>query len=516
MTDRARTVTRSASRVSFAFAKTRFTVPFSKPASLVRATAAAVSLLAGTTPVFAQAEPPAGLRAATDRLLAEPALRQARIGYAVIDVASGRVVDELDGSRAFVPASLAKVPTTATALAVLGEDHRFVTRLVAEGRVVDGSLRGDLVVVGGGDPSLGAGRPTGALDLGAVLTRWVEAVRRAGIRRIDGSVIGVDALDPGAEPSPYWQWNDIGNYYGAGAGALMIHENFYALQLARTAAEGGRPAIVGTEPEVSGLTWTNDLTSGPSGSGDQSYIFGAPRTYERVIRGTIPAGRGVYRVKGSLPDPALQTAQWLTAAIRSAGIEVAGEPAVRSEPRPGGTPEARELDAYASPPLRELARLTNFRSVNVIAEALYAALAREWLGGADDPEAVGERLAGYWAGRGVRVDGWEQLDGSGLSMRSLTTPRQLARVLALAHDRGFAKLLPRAGAEGTVRSVLRGRPEAKRLRLKSGTLSRSRGFAGYAKTPDGRTLAFAIVANNFDGGRATRRAMTEWLTALVR
>ena len=451
------------------------------------------------------------LDAATERLLRDEQLAHATLGIAVVDANTGQLVKSLNASKSLVPASLMKVPTTATALSVLGEDYRFTTQLCYSGRIIDGTLEGDLHIVGGGDPTLGGGRPEGALDLDELLARWVAAVRQAGIRAVSGRVIGNESLDPGAEPSPYWQWNDIGNYYGAGPGALVINENKFALRLQRTANVGGKPKIIGYEPNPGELRWTNKLTSGSPGSGDQSYIFGAPGTYDRVIRGTIPAGKGTYKVKGSLPQPALHAAQWLTEALEQGGIAVGGEAGATSSLLPSS---AAVIDTYRSPRLADIAKLTNFRSVNLFAEALYAALGREW-NTTDAPSEIGERLVDYWSSIGIATDGWEQVDGSGLSMRNMITPAQLAEVIRRS-PAGFRQNLPRVGKEGTVRGLNRGVAGADRVRAKSGTLKRARGFCGYATTSAGRELAFAIVVNNYTGsGRQLRRKMGRWMMGLA-
>ncbi len=449
------------------------------------------------------------LDSATERLMRDEQLDHATLGIAVIDLETGSILKSLNSSRSLVPASLMKLTTTATALDVLGESYRFETQLCYTGTISGGVLAGNIYIVGGGDPSLGAGRPEGALELDQLLERWVAAVARAGINRIEGEVIGDESLDAGAEPSPYWQWNDIGNYYGAGPGALMINENKYTLKLERTPEVGGKPRIVGYEPDPGKLQWINQVSSASPRSGDNSYIFGAPGTYDRVIRGTIPAGRGTFRVKGSLPQPALHAAEWLTAALEAAGIDVQGAPRVKSE---GSTSSLRTLDTYQSPPLVDLVEETNHRSLNLYAEAFYAALGRAWEV-ADDPESVGERLVEHWSTKGINTEGWEQVDGAGLAMRNMITPMQLAQVLRVSKVRAT---LPRVGEEGTVRSLLRGNARAQRIQAKSGTLKRARGLAGYATMEDGREVSFVVLANNFTGsGSALRLKLGEWMRGLV-
>lgn len=455
----------------------------------------------------------AQLDAATKKLLANSQLAHASVGIAVIDVESGRLLKSVNPSTSIIPASLMKVVTTATALDVFGEEFRFTTELCHTGTVTNGVLNGDLLIIGGGDPSLGGGRPDGALALDALLDRWATAIQAAGITHIQGDIIGEESLSPGADPSPYWQWNDIGNYYGAGAGALMINENKYALLLQRTANVGDKPKILSYDPDPGQLRWTNLLTSGASNSGDQSYIFGAPGTMDRVIRGTIPAGKGTFKVKGSLPDPAKHTADWLAEVLAGRGITISGEAIAAS--RPGIQSSATSLDVYQSPTLKQLVKQTNFRSLNLFAEAFYAALGRHW-GVAADPAEIGERIVAHWKGKGLNTDGWEQLDGSGLTMRNMITPLQLTQLLQLAASSAIPQSLPQVGKEGTVRGVLRNQVAAARIRAKSGTLARSKGFCGYAETTDGKQIAFTVVANNFTGKDKTLRvALGEWMSALV-
>jgi len=453
------------------------------------------------------------LDAATETLRSNEQLKRAHLGIAVIDIESGRLLKTVNASSSLVPASLMKVPTTATAINVLGEDYRFTTELCYSGTLSNGVLTGDILIIGGGDPSLGGGRPNGALGLDALLARWADAIQQAGISSIKGNIIGEESLAPGAEPSPYWQWNDIGNYYGAGAGALIINENKYTLKLQKTARVGDKPKILSYDPDPGQLRWTNLLSSGTPNSGDQSYIFGAPGTMDRVIRGTIPAGKGVFKVKGSLPDPARHAADWLAEVLEDRGINVSGDAIAAS--RVGAKRSATSLDTYESPTLKELVKQTNFKSLNLFAEAFFNALGRHWKI-ENNPAEVGDRIVEYWRGRGLHTDGWEQLDGSGLTMRNMITPLQMTQLLQLSANSTIPSSLPRVGKEGTVRGVLRNQTSAARIRAKSGTLARSKGFCGFAETSDGRQIAFTLIANNFTGkDRTLRVALGEWMSALV-
>ncbi len=173
------------------------------------------------------------------------------------------------------------------------------------------------------------------------------------------------------------------------------------------------------------------------------------------------------------------------------------------------------LDTYYSPTLGKLAQMTNYKSINLFAEAIFKALALHWGTGTDD-DATGEKLVAYWQDRGITPAGWAQVDGSGLATNNLITPVQLAQVLRKSVGFGLRETIPKVGEEGTVRYLLRGDDRAGSLRAKSGTLSRVRAMAGFATRPDGTELAFVVIANNFtEKGSDIRKAIGEWMGALV-
>ena len=174
-----------------------------------------------------------------------PELRGAQIGIDVIDVAGGKRVAGFNPFQALIPASTQKLITTAAAHDLLGPEHRFYTDLVYTGRIENGTLRGDVYVIGGGDPTLASPYMAGVPRLDAVINRWREAIRAAGISRIEGRVVGDDAYFGTDGASAGWPWADLGNYYGAGAYGLNINENSYQLDLLQRSMVGGRTRRTG-------------------------------------------------------------------------------------------------------------------------------------------------------------------------------------------------------------------------------------------------------------------------------
>ncbi len=456
------------------------------------------------------------LAAKVEAFTAREELRGAQIGISVVEVASGRQLAAYRPFTAHIPASTQKLVTTAAAADLLGVDHRFTTRLVYTGELTDdGTLRGNVYIVGGGDPTLASPYMDGVLRLPEVLARWRKAVTDAGIDRIEGRIVG-DATYYGTDgPAAGWPWADLGNYYGAGAYGLNIHENSYSLDLLQRPKQGATPLVSGTRPEVTGLTIKNELISGPPGSGDQAYLFASPFGATAYLRGSIPAGSGRFTIRGSLPDPALLAARLLREALIEAGIPVALPPE-SSTSSAITTPETTVLlDEYHSPPLSAIIDRTNLRSLNLYAEALLREMNKAR--GAATRDLADARLLTDWlTERGIATPSTYLIDGSGLSPRNFLSPALLTNLLRTqaGNDRWRASI-PLAGRTGSMRNFLRKRVAAGRLSAKSGSLEAVRCYAGYATTSDGRELAFAIMVNNHTvEGRDLRGWMLELMNDL--
>jgi D-alanyl-D-alanine carboxypeptidase/D-alanyl-D-alanine-endopeptidase (penicillin-binding protein 4) len=456
-------------------------------------------------------------------------LSSAVISVDVRSVPDGRVIAAHQPELACIPASTQKLVTTAAAMDVLGPDYRFETKLVADGPIENGVLLGNLYIVGGGDPTLGSARMEGTKEWRAVVADWVEAVRARGITRITGAVVGDGSYFGTDGAAAGWPWADLGNYYGAGAYGLNLNENAYVLSFAQRPKQGATPPIVGTDPEVPGLTFANELTSGPPGSGDRAYIYGAPFNYRQFVRGSIPAGTGRFRIRGSIPDPPLFAARQLNDRLEAAGTEVIQPPTTTLDlGRPPGE-EATVLHRTPSPPLAAIVDRTNLTSNNLYAEALFRLLEKQRTTrrhGALPVSRVPPQsyssdnaVMDWLEEQNVPTEGVHLIDGSGLSPRNFFPPRFLTDLLiARAGDTRWKESIPLAGRSGSMRRVLTGTPAVGRLYAKSGTIRAVRAYAGYVDRPDGQRLAFSIAVNNHSlSGRTLNgllhRLMGELVTA---
>src|SRR5690606_12590194 len=226
-----------------------------------------------------------------------------------------------------------------------------------------GTLKGDLIIQGSGDPSLGSDRFPQTADA-ALLTAWVAAVRTAGIRKIEGQVIADDRLYGGQTAPRGWTWQDMGNYYGAGVSALNWRENAVGINFIAGATPEAATRIANTTADLSYLQLVNETTTGNRGTGDRVYAFSAPYSSQIYLRGTygIDLKKTIYL---SLPDGAYDAAHQLRGALQRHGVDVIGTPTTThllllagSDIPSGGT----TLHTHQSPALGELIYWFNQKS----------------------------------------------------------------------------------------------------------------------------------------------------------
>lgn len=455
---------------------------------------------------------------AVDALAKDAALKHGQLGVAVIDVQTGKLIAAYDEEKSLIPASIQKLFTTASAIGLLGEKYTFKTKVQYGGKLgPDGVLQGNIYIKGYGDPTLGSDQFDAAEDLSTVMEKMRISVQQKGIRRIDGRVVG----DPnwlGSEVNGKgWPWIDLGNYFGAGAWGLNIHENLYYLRFQQRSRLGDTPPIVEIEPEIPGLDFSNELRSAGAKTGDNAYIYGSPRTYDRVVRGTIPVGSRIFSIKGSIPDPPLFAAQQLQDQLQSVGI-ISNQKALNFwdlPPQETHVDGRQTLYTHSSPPLSQIVQRANLKSVNLYCEAMIRMIGQE-RGEQGNAEAGIETAEAFWKDRGLPMDGCFFQDGSGLARSNAATSLFFARLLnKIARDeRIFDTIynaLPIAGQSGGMRYALRGTGAAGKVRAKTGTLNRVRSLAGYITTRSGQQLAFCIITNNFTGSGGVMRKKMERL-----
>lgn len=454
-----------------------------------------------------------------DSLQRSPFLQNGSVAACLTRVSTGQPVLTFNAQRSLPPASTMKLITTATAFAVLGEEYTYQTRLDYDGVLRGDTLLGSLRLRGVGDPSLGSGRFPGFPDWKARLLSWVQAVQKAGIRVITGRVVADDgAFGENTTPGG-WPWDDLGNYYGAGATGLMVNENLYQLFF-KPADSLYKPApVLRTEPPVPYLTFDNRVKTDAPGTGDQVNIFAGPFDRRAYLEGYVPQGVREFSVKGSLPEPGYFAALSLQTELTNLGVSIAQEPVsltqLRREQADAQLPPATgELHRQASPPLRDLARACNFESINLYAEAFLKTVGVGMNYGTSTAQGI-NALKQVWRGKGVDLTGFRPLDGSGLSPQNGLTALNMAGILSAAAREAwfpaFYASIPVLGVSGTVKNVGRKTRAAGNVRAKSGSIGGVRCYAGYFTTKTGELMAFAFLMQNYDPDAGTVRLELEKL-----
>ncbi|WP_316745068.1 D-alanyl-D-alanine carboxypeptidase/D-alanyl-D-alanine-endopeptidase [Pedobacter antarcticus] len=432
----------------------------------------------------AQTEP-AGLAQAFERLSSDPQAKYAITSICVLDGNTGKQLYGRNENIGVATASTLKTITSATAFALLGKDFRYQTLLKYTGSIDEkGVLHGNLIISGGGDPTLGSDRYQSSKEP-AVLDAWVQAIKKAGITKIDGQIIG-DASIWGTQGTPDgWTWQDMGNYYGAGSSALSWRENQFDIKL----KPGSNVLISRTIPEMPYLKIVNELKGGKAGSGDNAYVFLPPYSQTAYLRGTWATDIKKSGISAAIPDPAYEAAFRLADTLKRIGIISSNSittdrlMALNNLTVPAG---GKTLAVINSPALPEMVYWLNKKSINLYAENLLKTLA--WKAGKEATTENGAtEVIRYWSTKGIDRNALNILDGSGLSPANRVTASAMAQILYQIQK------------ENWYPHFYESLPVNNGMKLKSGTIKDVSAFAGYYESGNGKRYVIVININNYSG-----------------
>jgi D-alanyl-D-alanine carboxypeptidase/D-alanyl-D-alanine-endopeptidase (penicillin-binding protein 4) len=463
-----------------------------------------LALLPGTRAAAGPAprSPADDLAAEVAGLVASSGLKPGSVAVAVIDPSTGEVLAEHRGGEPVLPASCIKVATTAAALTSLGADHALRTTLVAlpaRDPAVPGRLKGDLWLVGGGDPGFSEHGPEGSTL--AAMDAFAQQAAAKGIRAVAGDLVFDASRFSGPRVHP--SWTDAGasaRWYAAEVDALTCNDGCVDVTV-----DASRPPRVTLSPETSAVTVVNQVKVADSSKEHGIGFRLAPDANVLTVWGSVWPKAGGAKSPAAVHDPALLCAEQVGRALARAGIRVEG---VVRRPREGERrPEGAALVAEHRTPLSLACAVANTRSQNLWAETILRVLgaARKGEGSfAAGCEAMREVLAA--AGPEVAA-GLRPVDGSGLSREGRASALALARVLAFAwkspqrdaYFSGFAR-----PGTGTLDDRFRDRRFEGRVFAKTGTLTRVSGLAGLALGHDGRPAVFAVLGEHVEVSRCRR------------
>ena len=475
------------------------------------------------------------LARALDAVFDDEAFTNAFWGVEVVDLRTGTRIYERNAGKSFVPASNTKLYTTSAALDLLGPDYRYYTRLYVDGPVRDSVLHGNLIVRGSADPTIGShyelqtGKWEVDVDFTRVFRDWADSLRKAGIARIEGDIIGDDDVVDDVPLGAGWSWDDETFYYAAQMSGLIFNDNVVHMHV--EARKSNMPADIRWDPfNTDYITVVNRSLTVPSGSIDEGYerLRG---TNTVVVTTEVPEGRSDVE-EITVENPSQFFVHVLRETLIRSGIAVSGRPVdvdlISVKPDYADS-RNRVVAVHTSAPLREIVAVINKPSQNLYADMLMKTLGAEYPR-KDDDLALGSSAMGIevamqtFARAGIDTSRIQLRDGSGLSAMNLVTPEMTNKLLAYMwnhHDgavrEAFFDSLPIAGSEGTLRNRMRNSPARDRVRAKTGSLSNVSSLSGYVRTRNDQPLAFSMMANHFTvRTSAIREAQDKVVEILVR
>lgn len=439
-----------------------------------------------------------------DAYIAQPQFARADWGIAVRSLDSGKVIYAHNADRLFVPASNAKLFTAGLVLGTLGSATRIATTLYATSTRVSakGVLRGDLILYGRGDPSLGL--PETSPDWA---DRFAAALAQRGIKRVEGNLIADATYFSGMPIGSGWEANDLQTWFGAVPSALDVQGNLIRVRVAR---ENRQCCSVTVTPDAADVRVVNQTSAT---SNEALSLYRPPGSSTLYALGQMPARTRDHTYALSMPDPARAAANLLREAMARQGIVLAGQVHVITWPEsdPALTqPGTQALASIDSPTLAELVDHTLKHSDNLFAQTLLlqsgvAAAQRSACSDTRKPDTSSGwalcALRGALAQAGIPPSAVLLSEGSGLARRDLVSPNAFVQWLAWANTQPWGpdlrNALPVAGVDGTLEFRLRDGAATANLQAKTGTLSHAYTLTGFVTAASGEHLVFSIMLNRY-------------------
>lgn len=408
----------------------------------------------------------------------------------------GKVIAQWNADLPLMPASNTKTISTGLALMTLGPEYRFETSLAYSGVVSeDGTLWGDLYICGGGDPTLASSLEMAA-PADSVFAQWADALRKAGISRIRGQIIGDNRFFSDDVTPLGWEWDDLGWYYGSGSYGLNFAENLSYFETCPGKTVGSPASIRPLAPYSPEMTYLNEVVTADGRRDGIDYVVSDLYPVGK-FSGTLGIQRPVDTIYLANKFSAVTCASAFADFLAAEGISCRGFSDDAQDARDSLT----YIGSTFSPMLGEIVYETNRSSNNLFAETLFKTMGR-CFAGEGSYDASKEYVKYLLDSLGVPLKGYKQVDGSGLSRHNYISPRFFCNYLSMIEKSDvfpvFFESLPVPGQYGTLENFLRGKESSVRNRIhaKSGSFEGTRCYCGYVRTKGGY-IKFSIMLNNY-------------------
>lgn len=431
-----------------------------------------------------------------DQILSTEVLKASSFSLVISDPKLSETIYSNGGEKLLIPASIFKIIPTFIAINELGPIYKFTTEIGYIGKLhsESGILEGDLVILAGGDPTLGSKFFNGKNY--TFLEEWVKQIKMLSITQISGSIIVIDTFATDEVVAPGWSWEDMSNYYASGVQGIAIGDNEFKCYF-KTGKRGSQTEIIKIEPNIPNLQIENLVTASEVNE-DRTYFYSSPLSNDFVARGTLPENRNSFEVRGAIPNTGLFLAYLLYNKLQESGIQVNDTYKFeRTLPQSIFT----SVYKHTSPNLSEIIYMTNQHSINLFADYLSANLAVRLSGKKASLSNGAEAIKSWLQENSYDVNGAYFTDGSGIARYTLISSQLIINILnnstKTKYAADFKKSLAIAGETGTLKNLGKGTSIAGRVFAKSGSMRQVRSLAGFITTDSGRDLSFCMIFNNY-------------------
>jgi len=413
-------------------------------------------------------------------------VKGARLGLGIWDVESGKLIYSHQDSLLMAPASTQKLFTAVAAFEQLGPDFRWQTTIGYRGQIVEGTLKGDLIVIGSGDPTWHEDFwPEGGEQL---LALWADSLKTRGISTIEGNLVANVSHFPTKAWNPAWDLSDKPYGYAPAVSSLSLNANRVTFNLKGGKTSGKKVAVSSTD-SYNYITLSNALSTSKKSKAANTWAVPTKDAHKFIIKGSVPAG-GKAQEKIGVREPEYYCMLALKYVMQKKGITLKGK--ILSDSKLPDPDSLQVLFNHLSPPLSQVCKVMLKTSSNFIAESLLHSLDRDY------KLAIGKVLTAldslHVSTRGMKIQ-----DGNGLSRTALCSPLQMGTMLCeITHQDWFEHFfgsLSIAGIDGTLQKRFSKSPARGSVFAKTGSMSGISNLAGYLKTKDGRLLAFVAYGS---------------------
>jgi serine-type D-Ala-D-Ala carboxypeptidase/endopeptidase (penicillin-binding protein 4) len=455
-----------------------------------------------------------------DNVFSDPAFYNAHWGVAIQSLETGEIIFQRNARKGFMPASNMKLFTTAAALIKLGPDFQLQTEVYATGEIDDqGVLKGDLVVRGMADPALSGRYYDGNMTW--VFQTWADSLKKAGIRKIQGRIIGDDTYFDDELLGEAWSWDYQSDYYAAQISALTFNDN--CVDIIFTPGDSvGDSTSFRLQPRTDYITLENRVKTADKVQGTRIRLDRQQGGNHVVCTGSLYKKEEKQTEWVTVENPTRYTVVVLRSVLEENGI-TSGEVFDIDELPGFEYDKSQRVAIHYAPPMHEIIKTVNKVSQNLFAELLLRVVGKEYAGkgSADAGEQVAKEL---FSGMGINPEEIFMADGSGLTRVDMVSPQSVITLLRTMRQHTYGNYyydsLPIAGVDGTISKRMQGTAAEDNVHAKTGYINRVRALSGYVTTRDGEELVFSMIVNNYTVPtslcNAKQDLVCEWLANFSR